>query len=367
MAPSATTPGSTPGTGDDPTILSLRKTLTSEQTPLARRFRALFSLKHYASLDPPTVQTVPAIEAIAAAFPTPSSLLKHELAYCLGQTRNDAAIPFLRARLKDAAEDAICRHEAAEALGALGDEGSLALLKRCRDDEREEVVVRETCDIAVARLEWERSRAAETERLHKRCVYPDGIFEAVVKLIGLMIYSDFTSIDPAPPLPQDSEKPSIPELEQTMLDTTFPLFQRYRAMFSLRDLCSPPDLPTAVPAVQALAKGLKDPSALFRHEVAFVFGQLSHPASIPALYDTLQDQREVGMVRHEAAEALGSLGDEDGVEDMLKKFLDDEEEVVRESIVVALDMAEFERNGEAEYALAPEVEDSSAMEVAAAA
>lgn len=62
------------------------------------------------------------------------------------------------------------------------------------------------------------------------------------------------------------------------------------------------------------------------------------------------------MVRHEAAEALGSLGDEEGVEDILKGFLNDPEPVVRESVIVALDMAEFEKNGEAEYAIVPEKE-----------
>ncbi len=76
---------------------------------------------------------------------------------------------------------------------------------------------------------------------------------------------------------------SVEELEKALMDTKSPLFLRYRAMFALRDLASPPDLPTAVPAVHALAKGLEDTSALFRHEIAFVFGQLSHPASIPAL------------------------------------------------------------------------------------
>jgi len=125
-------------------------------------------------------------------------------------------------------------------------------------------------------------------------------------------------------------------------------------MFALRDLSSPPDLPTAVPAIQALALGLKDPSALFRHEIAFVFGQLSHPASIPSLVSALSDTKEAGMVRHEAAEALGSLGDEDGVEDVLRRFLNDPEDVVRESVIVALDMAEFEKNGEMEYAIVPE-------------
>lgn len=125
-------------------------------------------------------------------------------------------------------------------------------------------------------------------------------------------------------------------------------------MFGLRDLASPPDLPTAVPAVHALAKGFSDPSALFRHEIAFVFGQLSHPASIPALVSALSDVKEASMVRHEAAEALGSLGEEEGVEDILKRFLNDSEQVVRESVVVALDMVEFEKGGEIEYALIPQ-------------
>ena len=121
-------------------------------------------------------------------------------------------------------------------------------------------------------------------------------------------------------------------------------------MFFLRDLSSPPDLSTAIPAIQALASGFRDPSALFRHEIAFVFGQLSHPASIPSLIATLSNRKEESMVRHEAAEALGSLGDEEGVEDVLRGFLDDEEQVVRDSVIVALDMAEFEKTGEKEYA-----------------
>jgi deoxyhypusine monooxygenase len=127
-------------------------------------------------------------------------------------------------------------------------------------------------------------------------------------------------------------------------------------MFALRDLASPPDLPTAVPAVQALARGFSDPSALFRHEIAFIFGQLSHPASIPSLTKTLSNTGEASMVRHEAAEALGSLGDEEGVEDTLKRFLNDPEQVVRDSVIVALDMVEFEKNGETEYAIVPEVQ-----------
>jgi deoxyhypusine monooxygenase len=156
----------TPAT--DALIPSLRKALCSESVPLSRRFRALFALKHHASLSPPNARTIPAIEAIAAAFSSPSALLKHELAYCLGQTRNLHCASYLRHVLEDGDEDAMCRHEAAEALGALGDQGSLDLLRGRRDDPKEAEVVRETCEIAVSRIEWEHSEARQKEILRKR-------------------------------------------------------------------------------------------------------------------------------------------------------------------------------------------------------
>lgn len=152
----------------DQAVATLRADLCSESVPLAKRFRALFSLKHLAAQKPATPQTIPAIEAIAAAFTSPSALLKHELAYCLGQSGKDEAIPFLRAVIEDRQEDAMCRHEAAEAIGALGDQSSLDLLKQRRDDPEEEEVVKETCDIAIERIEWEHSEAGRKEKLKHR-------------------------------------------------------------------------------------------------------------------------------------------------------------------------------------------------------
>ena len=151
----------------DTTVLALRKALNSETVPLARRFRALFSLKHLASQQP-SAQTTAAIDAIAAAFSSPSALLKHELAYCLGQTKNMEAITYLRNVLEDKAEDAMCRHEAAEALGALGDIDSLEVMRMMRDDKDEPTVVRETCDIAVDRITWENSDQRKTEHIRQR-------------------------------------------------------------------------------------------------------------------------------------------------------------------------------------------------------
>ncbi|KAL1864249.1 deoxyhypusine hydroxylase [Diaporthe australafricana] len=314
----------------DSTINPLRESLCSEATPLPVRFRALFSLKHLATQSRDATAEA-AMDAIAEAFASPSALLKHELAYCLGQTRNLYAVPPLRQCLADLDEDPMVRHEAAEALGAIGHISNVDILCEYRDRKGENVAVVETCEIALDRIEWENSEERKQEELRQ---------------------SDFASIDPAPPMPES--KKTVEELGNELMDTKIPLFMRYRAMFALRDLASPPDLPTAVPAVHALARGFDDPSDLFRHEIAFVFGQLSHPASIDALTSALGNQKEASMVRHEAAEALGSLGDEEGVEDILKGFLNDSDRVVRESVMVALDMAEFEKGEQAEYALIPE-------------
>lgn len=142
-----------------------------ESNPLGLRFRALFSLKHLASQGDESPKTLPSIEAIAAAFASPSALLKHEVAYCLGQTRNLAAVPFLRAALENVQEDPMVRHESAEALGALNDTSSLELLRELRDKKEECVEVRETCELAVERIEWENSEARKQEKLQKRLVH----------------------------------------------------------------------------------------------------------------------------------------------------------------------------------------------------
>ncbi|KAE9383820.1 hypothetical protein BT96DRAFT_1008742 [Gymnopus androsaceus JB14] len=93
-------------------------------------------------------------------------------------------------------------------------------------------------------------------------------------------------------------------------------------MFALRNIGSPA-------AVDALAAGFSDDSALFKHEIAFVFGQLLSPHSVPCLLEVLKD------------------GSESDMEWMTR---DDSPTVVRESCQVALDMWEYENSGDFQYA-----------------
>ena len=54
------------------------------------------------------------------------------------------------------------------------------------------------------------------------------------------------------------------------------------------------------------------------------------------------------MVRHEAAEALGSIADSRCIA-LLQAFSEDAELIVAESCVVALDMLAYEESGELQY------------------
>ena len=78
--------------------------LANPKESLTTRFRALFTLRNLGGAE--------AIEWISRTFEDDSALLKHELAYCLGQMQDERALPILEMVLKDAAQEPMVRHEA---------------------------------------------------------------------------------------------------------------------------------------------------------------------------------------------------------------------------------------------------------------
>ena len=83
---------------------------------------------------------------------------------------------------------------------------------------------------------------------------------------------------------------------------------------------------------------------MFRHEVAYVLGQIQSELSTEPLMERLKDSLENDMVRHECAEALGSIAT-DTINDELGKYLDSSvPPVLRESCVVALDFSEYNQS-----------------------
>lgn len=311
-----------------PTLAELRQCLLDEAEPIAKRMRSVFLLKQLNSSE--------SINALAEGLSSPSVLLAHECAYVLGQLQAKSAIPLLLKTLSDTSVDPITRHECGEALAAIGDISALPVLQSFCDDSSVEVA--ETCQIAVEKLKFAQKsteEAAPASRYH--------------------------SVDPAPPL---SLEISVDDLFSILTDQSLCLFERYRAMFALRDVGTSY-------AVEALAGSLSpnEHSAVFRHEIAYVLGQMQHPAALTALQTVLANSREHAMVRHEAAEAIGAIAEEDCA-DMLKQYETDlihtgdgDERIVSESCSVALDLIDYWNSDQVSSAIADENESTEQEEV----
>ncbi|GFQ90258.1 deoxyhypusine hydroxylase [Trichonephila clavata] len=292
---------------DKAVIENIGKILLDTERPLKERFRSLFTLRNIGGKL--------AIKCIEDCFADSSALLKHECAYCLGQMQDPLAVPKLESVLQDITQESIVRHEAAEALAAIGNIKSLPLLKKYINDPCVEVA--ETCQLAVQKMEESETNEIECSQ------------------------NPFHSIDPAVPLPKASYD-SINHLENILLDQSQPLYRRYQAMFSLRNMNSKE-------SAIAIAKGLTCGGALFKHEIAYVLGQMQNDATVKQLSQVLFDESEHEMVRHECAEALGAIATEECME-ILNRYIKDEKRVVRESCEVALDMCDYENSKEFQYA-----------------
>ena len=149
--------------------------------------------------------------------------------------------------------------------------------------------------------------------------------------------SEFDSVDPAPP----SSQRSVADLRTILCNENEKMFQRMRALFALRNI-------GGTDSVDALAAAYDSKSALLKHEIAYVMGQMQDPHAVPHLIERLEDGTEDVMVRHEAAEALGAIGDRTAL-DVLERFVDDDEVVIAESCEVALDLLEWVASKRLDY------------------
>lgn len=95
-----------------------------------------------------------------------------------------------------------------EALGAIGTPEVFKILQRFTNDSAVEVA--ETCQLALERVKWLESK----------------------EKIEALTTNPYSSIDPAPP----ATETNIENLKNILLDEKKTLFERYRVMFSLRNM-----------------------------------------------------------------------------------------------------------------------------------
>ena len=296
------------------------------------------------------------------------ALLLHEIAYCLGQMRNQLAVKSLCDLLdnktltdKNETNDDMVRHEAAEGLAAIGKgkdetietseqvtQEIIACLERNANNDdginTNSFEVRETCQIGLDFLKWQTTSESQNEN-------------DINLPVCACILSPYNAHDPAPAHPSH-EALQTKEIGDLLRDETQPLFLRYRAMFSLRNR-------GGEEAAIELGKSLSfdKNSALLRHEIAYVLGQMQEVKSVPFLVEVLRrgKEGEHSMVRHEAAEALGAIEEVSGeCEEVLKEFINDDCLVVSESCLVALDAIDYFSNPKSS-----EDEDDSQVELEA--
>lgn len=280
------------------------------------------------------------------------------------------------------------RHECAEALGAIGAISCIPILQKVAHEDAS-IEVGQTCHLALEFIQWKERKKKKKGSVETKCtlrranqqeVENDEIEEEEEDIVVCAcMLKPYSSADPAPPHPKHVAL-STPEIGAILQDVNAPLFERFRAMFSLRNRGGEdcvkelgnalgeskfPRLVSVIicytlllflyscsqkfthlsPFLLRLIKFLTvtdESSALLRHEVAYVLGQMQHPHAVEYLACSLERTNEHRMVRHESAEALGAIEERWGeCEGILRKYLTDKDDVVRESCVVALDAADY--------------------------
>ncbi|ELA42043.1 uncharacterized protein VICG_00890 [Vittaforma corneae ATCC 50505] len=283
--------------------MSIAKAVELVQSPktcVSIKTRALFYLR--------CLDTEEAALALQKCITNTSVLIDHEIAYILGQMKQSATIPFLFSLARNKNINPIVKHEAIEALGNFEDQNLIPHIQPFLNDPIS--IISESAVLAISKLEEYKSNKDSLSRYYSRDpAYPfKGSFEEAIRFFN-------------------SDK----------------IEEKYKALFYFRDLNSKE-------AVEVLAKGFRESSDLLRHEIAYVFGQMENPLAVDVLINVLEDETEAEIVRHEAAEALGNIGTEKA-QQHLRKYLDSEITILRESARVGLGIYNNDNNDYADISL----------------
>ena len=142
------------------------------------------------------------------------------------------------------------RHEAGEALGAIGTPQCLQLLEQYQGDPCLEVA--QTCQLALQRIQYynrlQRAAASTSEQLSTPGAAAMGMSaSSTSQSVSLGSHdsistaqesaSPYLSVDPAPAAPASTP---TEQLRNALLDERAPIFERYRALFALRNKVSAP-------------------------------------------------------------------------------------------------------------------------------
>lgn len=305
-------------------VEELGKIIDNSGLDIRKRMNALFQLRTMGSFE--------AIKALEAALVNEKSsdLLRHEVCYCFGQMieteQNRKEIEdFLYKEIFENPKkyNPIVLHEAAEALGNIDSSHNIKLLEKFLNYEDD--IIKETCEISVENLNWMmKTDHGASEGLSKEKLF-------------------YKTNDPAPPFnflstEEQNKYKNIENIREILHNESETIFNRYRALFTLREFNNDRAVEILCECFDKKYKGKFSP--LFKHEISFILGQMCLVAkkALNMLEIVLQDEEEDPIVRHETALALGEITQS---KDLLMKYTKHENQLIRESCEIALDFVDY--------------------------
>ena len=267
---------------------------------------------------------------------TKSVLLRHEAVYVLGQLELLESIPFLISVANDQIESEVTRHEAIESIGSIiphlpspskiESQIKNALISYCNEESR---IISETSLLTLSSITF--PHPTDTTEIKKTKTVEKG-------------KNKYDRLDPVAPSTTDYSHMSLQNLIPLLVNTNQSLPAKYRVLAALRDKGE-----EAGHILCKFIRGATDygkPSALMKHEVCFMLGQISSGESVETLLGIVKDCQEEDVVRHEAAISIGTIvhgSDDIDMREMVRKEMElimmmkEVDDLVKESCVVAMD------------------------------
>ena len=293
----------------------LKSIISNPSENIKIRMNCLFQLRTIGSIE-----AVKALEYTLLTEPS-SDLLRHEICYAFGQMikfdENRREIErFINSEIFDHPKKwaSIVLHEAAEALGNISNDNNIKLLEQFLNYDDE--IIKETCLLAIDNLNWmKNTNNGQTEGFD-------------------MSEKDYVTNDPSPPFnfKKDPKYRDYDYLKSILKNGS--LFEKNRVIFTLRNLG------TKEAIILLCQCFTEEHTALFKHEIAFILGQMAEIASeaLEKLEEVLQNENENPIVRHETALALGEISKG---KDLLKKYSTHEDQLIAESCIIAEEFVDY--------------------------
>ena len=256
-----------------------------------------------------------------------SSLLRHEVMYIMGQMRLPSSYPFLKAKMNDPEELPVVRHEAGEALANYHHMKEECLTEMQKHWDSPVELLKSTVRVGIHKLNnYKSDTESRYGKKYGGTIEPAEPFNEVELREFLKIAQDDQEADLVA-LAREKLLSSYEEVDE---------YPKYRICYYLRDLNSKES--KRVLAELMWKENREFISALLRHEVSFILGQIyeSDKYIVDTLKQVCYDDTEHPVVRHEAILAFWEIAKDEELVERLKAHKD---QLVRESVVCAIRMA----------------------------